>query len=130
MTQNYRFGQIWSQNVNERNVYEFCYSELILYINIYNLFGIQKFNPKFSIWADLVPRFKYNLIFMKFGIQNREKMLILNILFGIDDLVPKFGPTMEVLSDFMKFVTKNKWNIQINILLPGLWANFILKLYD
>ena len=67
---------------------------------------------------------------MKFGIQNREKMLILNILFGIDDLVPKFCPTMEVLSDFMKFVTTNKWNIRINILLPGLWANFILKLYD
>ena len=54
LTQNYRFGQIWSQNVNERNVYEFCYSELILYINIYNLFGIQKLtqNSLFGqIWS-------------------------------------------------------------------------------
>ena len=48
---------------------------------------------------------------MKFGIQSRENTLILNTLFGIDDLVPNFGPTMEVLSDFMKFDTKNKWNI-------------------
>ena len=40
---------------------------------------------------------------MKFGIQSRENTLILNILFGIDDLVPNFGPTMEVLSDFVKF---------------------------
>ena len=45
---------------------------------------------------------------MKFGIQSRENMLILNILFGIDDLVLNFGPTMEVLIDFMKFDTKNK----------------------
>ena len=52
---------------------------------------------------------------MKFGIQSRENTLILNILFGIDDLVPNFGPTMEVLSGFKKFGTKNKWNIQIDI---------------
>ena len=52
---------------------------------------------------------------MKFGIQGRENTLILNILFGIDDLVPKFGPTIEVLSDFMKSGTKNKWNILIDI---------------
>ena len=45
---------------------------------------------------------------MKFGIQSRENTLILNILFGIDDLVPKFGPTIEVLNDFMKFGTKKK----------------------
>ena len=42
-------------------------------------------------------------------------MLILNILFGIDDIVPKFGSTIEVLSDFMKSGTKNKWNILIDI---------------
>ena len=48
---------------------------------------------------------------MKFGIQSRENMLILNILFGIDGLAPNFGPAMELLSDFMKFGTKTKWNI-------------------
>ena len=42
-------------------------------------------------------------------------MLILNTLFGIDDLIPNFSPTMKVLSDFMKFGTKNNWNIQIDI---------------
>ena len=42
-------------------------------------------------------------------------MLILNILFGIDDLAPNFGPTMELLSDFMKFGTKTKWNIRTDI---------------
>ena len=35
-------------------------------------------------------------------------MLILNILFGIDDLVLKFGPTIEVLNDFIKFGIKIK----------------------
>ena len=52
---------------------------------------------------------------MKVSIQSREKALILNILFGIDDLPSSFGHTNEVLSDFMKFSTKNKWNILINI---------------
>ena len=52
---------------------------------------------------------------MKFGIQSRGNMLILNILFGIDDIVPNVGPTLGVLSDFMKFGTKNKWNILIDI---------------
>ena len=52
---------------------------------------------------------------MKFGIQSRENTLILNIRFENDDLVPNFGPAIEVLSDFMKFVTKNKWNILIDI---------------
>ena len=42
-------------------------------------------------------------------------MLILNILFGIDDLAPNFGPTMELLSDFMKFGTKTKWNIRTDV---------------
>ena len=74
-----------------------------------------KLDPKFKIWADLVPRFKYNLIFMKFGIQSRENTLILNMLFGIDDFVPNFGPTIEVPDGFMKFGTKNKWNILIDI---------------
>ena len=63
----------------------------------------------------MVPRFKYNLIFMKLGTQRREYMLILNILFGIDDLVPNFGPTIELLRDFMKFDTRNKWNTLIDI---------------
>ena len=52
---------------------------------------------------------------MKFGIQSRENTLILNILFEIDDLVSNFGPTMEVLGDFMKFGTKNKLNIRFDI---------------
>ena len=52
---------------------------------------------------------------MKFGIQNRENTLNLNIIFGIDDLLPSFGLTIEPLSDFMKFDTKNKWNILIDI---------------
>ena len=52
---------------------------------------------------------------MKFGIQSGENMLILNIIFGIDDLVPNFGPTIEVHSDFMKFGTKNKRNLLIDI---------------
>ena len=63
----------------------------------------------------MVSRVKYNLIFMKFGIQSRENTLILNILFGIDDLVSNLGPTIGVLSDLMKFGTKNKWNIQTDI---------------
>ena len=52
---------------------------------------------------------------MKFGIQNRENTLNLNIIFGIDDLVPSFGLTIEPLGDFMKFDTKNKWNILTDI---------------
>ena len=63
----------------------------------------------------MVPRLKYNLIFIKFGIQSRENMPILNILFTIDDVIPNFGPTIGVLSDFMKFGTKNKWNFLIDI---------------
>ena len=52
---------------------------------------------------------------MKFDIQSRENTLVLNMLFGIDDLVPNFGSTIEVLSDFMEFCTTNKWNILIDI---------------
>ena len=37
------------------------------------------------------------------------------MLFGIHDLVPNVGPTMEVFSKFKKFRTKNKLNIQIDI---------------
>ena len=48
---------------------------------------------------------------MKFCIQNRENTLILNILFGNDNLVQNFGQTIKVLDDFMKFGTKTKWNI-------------------
>ena len=77
----------------------------------YRFGKISSQNRKLQIWAALVPRCKYNLIFMTFGIQNRENTLILNILFGIDNLVPNFGPTIEVLSNFMKFGTKNKCNL-------------------
>ena len=52
---------------------------------------------------------------MKFGIQNRENTLILNIIIGTDDLVPNFDPALEVLSGSMKFGTMNKWNIPIDI---------------
>ena len=52
---------------------------------------------------------------MKFGIQNRENTLILNIIIGTDDLVPNFDPALEVLSDSMKFGTMNKWNIPTDI---------------
>ena len=38
------------------------------------------------------------------------------MLFGIDNLVPNFGPTIEVLSNFMKFGTKSKWNIRNDII--------------
>ena len=58
---------------------------------------------------------------MGFCVQNRENTLILNILFGIDDLAPIFGATIEVLSDFMKFGTKNKWNILIDIHCLNSW---------
>ena len=61
------------------------------------------------------PCFKYDLIFMKFGLQSRQNTLILNTLFGIDDLVPNFGPTMKVLSKFKKFGSKNKGNVRIDI---------------
>ena len=39
----------------------------------------------------------------------------MNILTGIDDLEPNFGPTIEALTDFMKFGTKNKRNIRTDI---------------
>ena len=55
---------------------------------------------------------------MKSSIQSRQNALILNILFGIDDLVPNLGPIMEVVSDVIKFGTKNKWNIQNDIHCP------------
>ena len=45
-------------------------------------------------------------------------MLIMNVLTEIDDLNPNFGLTIEVLSDFMKFGIKNKWNIRIYIYCP------------
>ena len=54
-------------------------------------------------------------IFIKFGSQNKSNMLIMNVLTEIDDLNPNFGLTIEVLSDFMKFSIKNKWNIRIYI---------------
>ena len=41
------------------------------------------------------------------------------MLFGIEDPVSNFGRTIEALSDFMKFGTKNKWNILVDILLSN-----------
>ena len=84
-----------------RNVYEFGHSELIKYINFVKVIWNSILDPTFQIWVDLVPRFK--------------NTLILNILSGNDDLVPNFGLTIEVLSNFLKFGTKNKWNIIIDI---------------
>ena len=52
---------------------------------------------------------------MKFDIQNRENMLILNITLRIDDLVRNFGHPIDVLSNLMKFGAKNKWNILTDI---------------
>ena len=52
---------------------------------------------------------------MKFGIKSRENALNLNIPFGIDELVPNFGHTVEVIRYFTKFGTKNKWNILVDI---------------
>ena len=83
------------------NVYEFGHSELIEYINSVKVIWNSILDPKFQIWADLVPRFK--------------NTLILNILSGNDDLVPNFGLTIEVLSNFMKFDTNNKRSILIDI---------------
>ena len=80
-----------------RNVYEFWHSKLIEYINLVLVIWNSKLEPNFRILADLVPRFKFNCIFMKFGIQSRENTQILNILFGIDDLDTIFGPAIEVL---------------------------------
>ena len=74
-----------------------------------------KVEPKFQIWVDMHLCFKYDVIFMKFGLQSRQSTLILNTLFGIDDLVPNFGPTMKLLSKFKKFCTKNTQNIRIDI---------------
>ena len=89
LTQNYKFVWIWSENWNVFNVYEFWHSELIEYDNFYKLYGILDLGRFGSA-------LKYNIILL--GIHCRENGLILNILFGIDDLVPNFGPAMEVLS--------------------------------
>ena len=90
---------------------------------MYRLFRIQNLiQIKIPDLGKLVPHFKYNLIFMKSGIQSREHTLLLNMLFGIDDLVSNVGPTIEVLSNFLKFSTMNKCYI-----LKIKWSN-ILKL--
>ena len=54
--------------------------------------------------------------------------LILNILFGIDDLVPNFDPTIELLRDFMKFDTRNKWNTLIDIFIAWTLGKFHFKI--
>ena len=46
---------------------------------------------------------------MKLGFQNKSNILIMNTLIGTDELDPNFDPTIEVLSNFMKLGTKNKW---------------------
>ena len=78
-----------------------------------------------QIWCSVS---NINLIFVNFGDQLRENTLILNIPFGNDDLVPNFGPTIEVLSNFMKFGTKNKWNILIDILIAWTPGKFHFKI--
>ena len=68
------------------------------------------------------PRFKYDLIFIKFDIQSRQ-----NPPFGSDDLVPNFGPTIKVLSKFNKFGTKDNGIFEL-IFIAWTLGNFILKL--
>ena len=89
-------------------------SEIVEYI-INKVIWNSKLDLKFQSWADLDPSFKRDLIFMMFGIHSRQNTLMLNTLFGIDDLVPNFGPTMKLLSKFKKFCTKNTQNIRIDI---------------
>ena len=55
-------------------------------------------------------------------------MLIMNVLTEIDDLNPNFGLTIEVLSDFMKFGIKNKWNIRIYLFIAWILGKFHLKI--
>ena len=112
LTQNYGFRQIWSQNYAVFTNFD---TQPIDYINFELVNCNLKLDPKFQIWADLVPHSKYNLIFMKFGILSRENTLIVNIVFRTDDLVPNVCPTIKVLSNFTKFGTKDKWNILIDI---------------
>ena len=52
---------------------------------------------------------------MKFGIQIRESLLFLNIIFGTDDINQNFGPTIKLLNNFMKFLTKNKLHVLTDI---------------
>ena len=87
---------------------KFCTQKKLNILILYKLFRNSKLDPKFQIWADLVPRFKYNLIFLEFGIQSKQNAQFFNILFGVDDLDPNFGPTIKVVNNFMKFGTKNK----------------------
>ena len=80
LDQNYRFGQIWSQNWNVRNVYEFWHSELIEYIHFYKLFGIQKWTQNSrigQIWSHIsnIILFLWSLVFRaypKFRSHNRS----------------------------------------------------------
>ena len=51
-------------------------------------FEIGGLDPKLKSWADLVSKLQC-ATFMKFGTQNKSNMLIINILFGIDDLDSK-----------------------------------------
>ena len=62
LTQDHRFRQIWFQNWNAHNAYEFWHSELIEYINIYlesylefktwpKILDLGRFRPTFQIWS-------------------------------------------------------------------------------
>ena len=126
LTQDYRFGQIWSQNWNMHNV--FWYSELVEYINIYKLFGIQNLtqNSRFGqIWSHVS---YYDLIFMKFGIQSRQNTIILNTPFGIGDLVPNFGPTQwKYLANLGSLALRTNRIFEL-IFIAWTLGNFILKM--
>ena len=56
---------------------------------------------------------------MKFDTSCKSDMLIMNMVFGTDDLDPKlkiranFVPTLKFAPIFMKFGTHNKWNMLI-----------------
>ena len=65
---------------------------------------------------------------MKFGIQVRENLLFLNIIFGRDDIKQNFGPTIKLLNNFMKFLTKSKLHVLADIQCLDSEENFVLKL--
>ena len=67
----------------------------LLIINM--IFEVADLDPKLKTLADCLKmvempdglKIAMGLIFMKFGTQNKSKMLIMNIVLGIDDLDPK-----------------------------------------
>ena len=66
---------------------------------------------------------------MKFGTKCKSNMLIMNIVFGTDDLDPKLWiqgnlvQTLKFAQIFMKFVTCSKLKMLImNIILVSVWS--------